>query len=453
MANLTQPAADDRPRIEMPSRPPPARAVPMCAGVARASRSVSPCWPCRGRGAARLPACAARASCSGAIARRPPTSCCWRRPTCAPTMPALPTRSPPAASGSPARSPICAAARRSRFRPRALPGHASCTASAGCAISTERRPARTGAIARQARRRMDQGQPRRAGARLGAGGRGPPRPLLAVACGPAARWRGAQALRRRHAQPDRSDHVSLHLLARCARRLSAARRPDRPRPRPSVHRRPRWPPGAIAEAPGGGAGAPDPARRRPHQPQSVGSRGAAARPAAAAPMLRRARQDAGRRAARDHPADDGDAASPSPRRRHAGALQRHGSGRARRACHRACLRRRPAGRPRRAGALRVRAAGARRHGRARRRRAAAADGACGRRLRGLPLLRAELGQRAGARQRRAFRARSRRAGASLPAPRRTTTRSVSASSPRPSSCAMPAWNGRSAPRRCVIPTT
>ena len=67
--------------------------------------------------------------------------------------------------------------------------------------------------------------------------------------------------------------------------------------------------------------------------------------------------DAG--AARDHPADDGDAASPSPRRRHAGALQRHGAGRARRARHRACLRRRPAGGPRRAGALRVRAAGAR----------------------------------------------------------------------------------------------
>ena len=141
----------------------------------------------------------------------------------------------------------------------------------------------------QARRRMDQGQPRRAGARLGARGRGPSRPLLAVARGLAARWRGAQALRRRDAQPDRSDHVSLHLLARCARRLPASRRPDLPRSRPPVHRRPRWPTGAIAEAPGGGAGAPGPARRRPHQPQSMGSRGAAARPAAAAPMLRRAR--------------------------------------------------------------------------------------------------------------------------------------------------------------------
>ena len=51
--------------------------------------------------------------------------------------------------------------------------------------------------------------------------------------------------------------------------------------------------------------------------------------------------DAG--AARGHPADDGDAASPSPRRRHAGALQRHGARRARRARHRARLRRRPAG--------------------------------------------------------------------------------------------------------------
>ena len=35
----------------------------------------------------------------------------------------------------------------------------------------------------------------------------------------------------------------------------------------------------------------------------------------------------------------------------------------------------------------------------------------------------------------------------------TTTRSAWASSPRPSSCATPAWSGRSAARRCAIPTT
>ena len=152
-----------------------------------------------------------------------PTSCCWRRPTCAPTMPASPTRSPPAASGSPARSSSLRG--RSPFAIRAAePGLGARAARLRLASPPRRRDVRQrGRDDRpQARRRLDQAQPRAAGAGVGAGDRRPPRHLLAVACGPAARWRRPQALRRRHAQPDRADHVSLHLLARRARRLSRA---------------------------------------------------------------------------------------------------------------------------------------------------------------------------------------------------------------------------------------
>ena len=81
-------------------------------------------------------------------------------------------------------------------------------------------------------------------------------------------------------------------------------------------------------------------------------------------MLRRARHQAARSgAARGHRPHDGDAAPPAARRRHARALQRHGRDRARRACHRAGLRREPSRHGRRRAALRLRAPRARRHGR------------------------------------------------------------------------------------------
>ena len=105
-----------------------------------ASRSASPCSPWSGRGAGRWRACAARGCCAGAIARPRPTSCCWRRPTCAAAMPPSPTRPPPAASGSPASSPISRDARRLRPGRPTPRGRARCTASAGCAISRPRNP-------------------------------------------------------------------------------------------------------------------------------------------------------------------------------------------------------------------------------------------------------------------------------------------------------------------------
>ncbi len=141
-------------------------------------------------------------------------------------------------------------------------------------------------------RRMDQARAAAAGPCLGARGRRPPRRLLAGARACAARWRRAQALRRRHGQPHRSGHLPRRLLAQRARRLPPAPRLDRSRPRRPLHRRPRPPAGAIAEAAGRRAGAADRARRRASEPQPLHPRRAAARPPAAAPMLCRAGSDA-----------------------------------------------------------------------------------------------------------------------------------------------------------------
>ena len=214
MANLTQLASE-------PATQP--RAAARQAGEPRAQRARAdrPGRARRREGAARRarPHAPLAPDAAGATARRAPTSCCWRRPTCAPTMPASPTRSPPAASGLPARSPTCAAARRLRLRHRARPGRASCTASAGCGISTAGASSEDGRIARKLVGEWIKRSHGPLDLAWAARDRGPPRPRLAGARRPAARWRRPQALRRRHAQPDRADHVSLHLLARRARRL------------------------------------------------------------------------------------------------------------------------------------------------------------------------------------------------------------------------------------------
>ena len=302
-----------------------------------ASRSVSPSLPWSARGAGRSPACAARGCCAGAIARRRPTSCCWRRPTCAGAMRPSPTRPPPAASGSPASSPISRDAGRLRSSPPTPPGRARCTASAGCATSMRRDRARPGpwpsswsasGSATRRRRGAHVWAPEVVGRRVVSW-----LSHAALLLDGAERKRYAAVM----AQPHRPDHLPRGLLAQRARRLSPAPRPDRPRPRRPVHRRPRPPARAIAEAAGSRAGAPNPARRRPPQPQPVRPRRAAARLAAAAPMLCRAPRAARAVAARGHRPHDGDAAPPAPRRRHARALQRHGRHRARRAGHRAGL--------------------------------------------------------------------------------------------------------------------
>ena len=138
----------------------------------------------------------------------------------------------------------------------------------------------------------------------------------------------------------------------------------------------------------------------------------------------RARQDARPGAAGRHRPHDGDAAPPAPRRRHAGALQRHGRDRARRARHRAGLRREPAGGARGARAPRATCAWS-----AARRVVIVDAGAppplelAGAACAGCLSFEMSIGRRAAARQRRRARRRARRAaGAPSRARPRATTR-------------------------------
>ena len=144
---------------------------------------------------------------------------------------------------------------------------------------------------------------------------------------------------------------------------------------------------------------PDPRRRRPHQPQPGDAGRAAARPAAAAPMLRGARHHAG-------PALLAAIARMAPMLRTCGWAT---------ACWRASTASAPPSAMRwppcsptttaadcacHRTAVGLRAPGARRHRARRRCRRAARSGAGRQRLRRLPLVRAEHRQRAAARQRR-----------------------------------------------------
>ena len=233
MHNLLPRAAHPAPRPRGPfPAPTPARGAPP------ASRSALPSWPWSAQAAGRSPACAARGCCAGAIARRRPRSCCWRRPTCAGATPALPTRPPPAASASPALSPTSTAARRSRSSPRAPPGRASCTASAGCATSRRRTRAKRGPWPSSSSASGSRTAAGRRCARLGARGRWPPR--LSWLSHAGVLLDGAEPKRYAAimASLDRPGHLPRRLLAQCAGWLSSPPRPDRPRPRRPLHRRP-----------------------------------------------------------------------------------------------------------------------------------------------------------------------------------------------------------------------
>ena len=93
----------------------------------------------------------------------------------------------------------------------------------------------------------------------------------------------------------------------------------------------------ATQAPGQRARAPDPARRRPHQPQSRRHHRDPARPPAAEPGLHRAQRGAAAGADQRHRPHDADAALLPPRRRHLRPVQRHGPDAARPARHRARL--------------------------------------------------------------------------------------------------------------------
>ena len=197
------------------------------------------------------------------------------------------------------------------------------------------------------------------------------------------------------------DEQVLHLsagLAECAGRLSAPAGADRAGEGRSVHRRPRPPARLFGAAAGGRAGAPDPPRRRPHQPQPGDPHRADARSAAAAAMLRRAQHQAGTGAVGGHRAHGTDAAHVAVGRRPARALQRRRLHGARCAGHRAGLRRQPADRASHGAAIGIPAHCARRDGDRHGCRRAARSRAGRQRLRRLPVVRDEHRQRSAARQ-------------------------------------------------------
>ena len=257
-------------------------------------RADRPCRPRRGAGAARgacphAPLAAAALALSLAGGRRAAAG------AARPARAAMPSFADEVAAGQlrarRLRSPNCAAARRSRFARRArLGARAARLRLAAPSRGRADRP-KPEAMARAARARMDRGA-------AAAARRMPGRPRSsAAASSPGCRTRALLlegAERKRYAAVMRSltDQVTY---------LSASWRnaPDGyprllaligARPGRSVHRRPRAAARAIAEAAGRRAGAPDPPRRRPHQPQPGDAGRAAARPAAAAPVLRRARR-------------------------------------------------------------------------------------------------------------------------------------------------------------------
>ena len=107
--------------------------------------------------------------------------------------------------------------------------------------------------------------------------------------------------------------------------------------------------------------APDPARRRPYQPQSRRADRAPGRPAAAAHRVHGAQHCAAAGAAQRHRPHDADAALLPPRRRQLRAVQRHGPDPDRPAHHHPGLRRRPRLAARQRAAFRLPAARERRH--------------------------------------------------------------------------------------------
>ena len=415
----------------------PSRTAAPFAGLRhrpRAGRSRR-CWRGAGAAAGRSPACAARGCCAGATGREAADELLLAPPDLRVARRQLRRRGGLGQlRARRLRSPRSGDARRSPSRRRARNGHASCTASAGCATSTHAQTQDARALAQQLVGEWIRRSRRARRPRLGARGRRAPPHLLAVARGAAARWRRRPALRRRHASL--TDHAT-YLSASWRNAPDGYPRllcPDRARLRRPVHQRPRAPAGAVARScwPRSWNG-----RLRPTAAIS------AATPALLIELLldllplrqclRGAQRQPRRRPrsarARGHRAHDGDAAPPAARRRHARALQRHGRDRARRACHRADLRRqRGGGRPRRDGYVRLERGPP---GGDRRCRSRPAAGAGGAGLRGLPLLRAQHRARAAARQRRHAGCPPRRRAARSRAPPPATTRSASASSPPP----------------------
>ena len=198
--------------------------------------------------------------------------------------------------------------RRSPCSRRAPHGRASCMASAGCAIS----PSSGRWTTRRWRAALVEqwlAIPRRSLPEAWAPDVvAPAHALLARACGPAARRRRPARAGGPAAQPRGPGGSPVGLVARCAGGLSEAAGADRAGAIVPVHRRPRAPAGGRREAPDRRAQPADPGRRRPRQPQSRHAGGDAARPPAAAAMLRRARPDPGQRPHRRHRPHDGHAA-------------------------------------------------------------------------------------------------------------------------------------------------
>ena len=126
-----------------------------------------------------------------------------------------------------------------------------------------------------------------------------------------------------HDEPRPPDRAARRLAARRARRLSASAHPHRPHVCRAVRRRSEAPAeGHRADARRRAAPA-DPARRRPHEPQSGRPRRADARSVAAQPMLRRAQPRAASASlSRCMARMLAHAALPAIGRRHACALQR-----------------------------------------------------------------------------------------------------------------------------------
>ena len=231
----------------------------------------------------------------------------------------------PAASSSPARWWSATRARRSRSRRRPTTGPRRCSASAGCAICAPPIPAspapmrarwstngsrcesRNDPVAWRpdvmARRIISWLTPGDAGARrfrraLLSPLHAQPHPPGAP---PAARSAPMRATACRACRP-RSRSPTRRCACRARRATSSAR------------------PSACRDE----LRAPDPARRRPYQPQSRRADRAAGRSPAAAPGLHRAQHPAAAGAAQRHRPHDADAALLPARRRQFRAVQRHG---------------------------------------------------------------------------------------------------------------------------------